>query len=71
MLQVDKFEIADFKYDKFFKLQLKNNEIRHFMSFFVLQEIMDFEKLALSNLAIAFSKFPPKNTQIKHFQCKI
>ena len=87
ILEIDKFEGADFKSDnssfnilaqkypnkEFF---VKNIKIRHFwsqnQSFSFLQFCSSTNlKVLISNMTIVFLKFQPKNTQIRHFWSKI
>ena len=78
ILQLDKFEGADFKYGNIaFKFQPKNTQIRHFWSriqaFLFFREILQIDKFEGADIKYDYSffKFQPKNTQIRHFWSQI
>ena len=79
VLQLNKFEGADFKYDNIvFKLLPQNTQIKHAGSqiqpflFFCLffHKILQLDKFGGADFEYhdSFFKFLPKNTQIRYFQ---
>ena len=74
VLQLDKFEGADFKYDNSFsKFNPKNTQIRYFRyqisAFSFFHEMLQLDKFEGADFKYDNSslKFEPKNTQMRHF----
>ena len=74
ILQLDKFEGADFKFDNiFFQIPAQKYPNHTFLvqnlDFFFLRKICNQTNLRvlISNMTIVFSNLQPKNTKIRHF----